>query len=1164
VPQAPPCPDPRDLERLALGQLPEPQAEALGRHLLSCSDCANTLNNLHARDTLTDALRGSQETQSVVIPAVEALMDRLARMPPTVTYQGTTVRQRVEKAMPAQIGRYQVLGRLGAGGMGTVYRAHDTQLRRDVALKVPRFHGTTDEVDEARQRFLREARAAAAVRNAHVCPIYDVGEQDGRPYVVIALVEGGSLAGRLKEGPFRDCREAVTLVCQVADGLAAVHAAGIVHRDLKPGNILLDKNGQALLTDFGLARAERDSEQLTAQGALVGTPAYMAPEQVNPEMGEAGPWSDQYSLAVVLYQMLTGRLPFEGSMVALIHQIGTNTPPPPSRHRPRLDAELERLLLTAMARRPQDRYANVREFERALLAWRDKQPAVALASETASMHAAAPPLAVPTGGPAATPPLAVPTGGPAATSPLAVPTGMPTQSVPKPRRWRPWWPVAGAALVLLAAGLFVVLALVIAGWHSNKRNADETGGGIGIQALTPMPAKIPGLESWSIETIGHRGSIQCLAFAPENKQLASAGVDGTIRLWSIDGRLLNVIYRPGSKNHRFGEFPAKPQALIWSPDGKTLACGDEGGDVVLFDVATGRQKKHLCSDGLIDQGAVALAWSPDGKLIAAAFRDDQAFVRTLNAATGEDTMPKIVVKETLDGFGWGWVPDLPIFTPDSKSLVITGVELQLWDLESQRKLQVLADKTPSGRPLGWLRDGKTLVTSNCLWDLGDKKSRPCQTEQRTFAAVNSTDGKNLVAIWDRGISSASLSDLKWTGMTNLMDRTEHLVGALTSDGTHAVMSFNDDAHLRFYRVGEKDPCVIVRGNTCGGAVLSPDAKTLATTNAWEGGRHELNTWNTADGRRLANQPQELPKAWLPSSDELLCHSRVSGESVIFKADSLRPVPPATHTFIPTIGAGGIVAWSPDGKRIAVFAGGGNLTIFDVTGKELEKHDLPYFVDEMAWSPDGTRLAVAPRGPALIYRVGSKEKPIQSQTDRPVSRVAWSPDGRWLAAAGNALMLVEASTGKMLQKDPAPWVGSVAFSRDGKRLAALHYSSVRIWDVEAWKPLKEVSIPPMAHVQVFSGQVGWLADDRTIFVARSSGVICFDAQTGKRGGTLLGLDYGDAIAVNAEGHYRGTPGAQNHIVYVTQTKDGTMLVPPAEFAKCFDWTNQPDRVRLSSK
>src|SRR5439155_9225080 len=181
---------------------------------------------------------------------------------------------------PQTIGRYLILARLGAGGMGAVYKARDPQLDRVVAVKLPRIDAPPQERPRRVQRFLREARAAAQVWHPHVCPIYDVGECDGQPYVVMAYVEGQSLADHLKQkGRYEDVGQAVALVRQILDALEAVHGRGIVHRDLKPGNIMIDAAGRAVLTDFGLARPEADAEPLTSEGVVVGTPAYMAPEQ---------------------------------------------------------------------------------------------------------------------------------------------------------------------------------------------------------------------------------------------------------------------------------------------------------------------------------------------------------------------------------------------------------------------------------------------------------------------------------------------------------------------------------------------------------------------------------------------------------------------------------------------------------------------------------------------------------------------------------------------------------------------------------------------------------------------------------------------------------------------------------------------------------------------
>jgi hypothetical protein len=275
-----------------------------------------------------------------------------------------------EPPAPAALGRYRLQGRLGQGGMGTVYLAHDPDLDRPVAVKVPSFDGPPERQAEQRRRFLREARAAARVRHPHVCLIYDVGEHEGQPFVVLELVRGGSLADSLRRhGRFDDCRAAVRLLLAAAGGLQAVHAAGLLHRDLKPGNILLDEGGRPLLTDFGLARAAGGGAALTADGAVLGTPAYMAPEQAFSTFGPVTARADEYGLGVVLYEVLTGRLPFEGGGLDVLRQAAHDPPPPPSQFRPDLDPALEAICLRAMARRPEDRFADVAALAAALAAW---------------------------------------------------------------------------------------------------------------------------------------------------------------------------------------------------------------------------------------------------------------------------------------------------------------------------------------------------------------------------------------------------------------------------------------------------------------------------------------------------------------------------------------------------------------------------------------------------------------------------------------------------------------------------------------------------------------------------------------------------------------------------------------------------------------------------
>ncbi len=374
------CFDAATFQRLLADQLSAAEAEAVAAHLEGCDRCAHSLRGL-PEDTLAAVVRQAQRLPALNVeaPRLQALIGRVLQLragTSTVNHAAAGYRT-ADGAPPAPavapvaaiFGRYRILRVRGRGGMGTVYEAEDPHLRRRVALKVPQFSGSADKQLHMRQRFLREARAAAAVDHANVCKIYDAGEQDGKPFVVMALVNGASLADRLPPGRRVKERQAVALTVRVAEGLLAVHAHGIVHRDLKPSNILIAKDGTPILTDFGLAHIHEDSEHLTGD-ATVGTPAYMAPEQAVPELGPVTERTDIYSLGVVLFQMLTGRLPLEGPVHHIILHHHLRKPlPAPSEFHAGLEPALDAIVRKATAPRPEDRYPDVRAFTQALTQW---------------------------------------------------------------------------------------------------------------------------------------------------------------------------------------------------------------------------------------------------------------------------------------------------------------------------------------------------------------------------------------------------------------------------------------------------------------------------------------------------------------------------------------------------------------------------------------------------------------------------------------------------------------------------------------------------------------------------------------------------------------------------------------------------------------------------
>jgi hypothetical protein len=283
-------------------------------------------------------------------------------------------------SLPERFGRYVIRKRLGQGGMGTVYLAHDTELDRDVALKVP--HVTAADGPEVLKRFHREARAAATLQHPYICPIHDVGQVDNVPYLTMAYIEGHPLSKIIARGKPLSQRNVAELVRKLALGLQEAHRKRIVHRDLKPSNIMINKRGEPVVMDFGLVlRLGKTDARLTRSGIVMGSAAYMPPEQVRGATAEMGPACDVYSLGAVLYELLSGRLPFEGSYLAVCAQVLSEEPPPPSTHRPGVEPQLEAICRKAMAKRPEDRYATMGKLAAAVAAY--LRPATAAVAEAA-------------------------------------------------------------------------------------------------------------------------------------------------------------------------------------------------------------------------------------------------------------------------------------------------------------------------------------------------------------------------------------------------------------------------------------------------------------------------------------------------------------------------------------------------------------------------------------------------------------------------------------------------------------------------------------------------------------------------------------------------------------------------------------------------------------
>jgi eukaryotic-like serine/threonine-protein kinase len=274
--------------------------------------------------------------------------------------------------MISQLGRYEVLGELGQGAMGVVYKARDPLIDRVVAIKTINLGLATDEKEEYEGRFYQEAKAAGRLNHPNIVTIYDVGKSGDVAYIAMEFLEGRELRDVLKEGTLLPVEQVLNIVAQVALGLAYAHEHDIIHRDVKPSNIMVIRDGQVKITDFGIARMASSSVR-TQTGMVLGSPKYMSPEQV---MGKTiDQRSDIFSLGVMLYEMLTGQAPFDGENVnAIMYQTLNAITPPPSTLNPSVPEMVNFIVAKALAKGVDDRYQNARDFADDLRTSRDTMP----------------------------------------------------------------------------------------------------------------------------------------------------------------------------------------------------------------------------------------------------------------------------------------------------------------------------------------------------------------------------------------------------------------------------------------------------------------------------------------------------------------------------------------------------------------------------------------------------------------------------------------------------------------------------------------------------------------------------------------------------------------------------------------------------------------------